>query len=298
MTDQPAIADTGERMVPEFHRGTLLYAEHLTRYTVAAEAVRGLRVLDIASGSGYGSRLLADSAASVIGVDASLEAVTYARAHFSGSNVEFRHGDATAIPLEDDSVDVVVSFETIEHIDDYEKFLAEIDRVLAPDGILLLSTPNDPEFVEDNHFHLHEFVRDELLSLVRTRFEHVDEYFQSTWKAVTIGTEAQLTELGALEVPLERLSTAAPEQCLYFYLVCSRVPVTTRLTPLAALGERYSDRALQEIARDASERITRLEAELDTARQDLVAIRATRSYRLAHRLSTVWGSVRRTPTER
>src|SRR5690242_21358219 len=105
--------DTGERMVPEFHKGQLIYAEHLTRYASALPVVAGKTVLDIASGSGYGSQLLASAAAQVYGVDLDADAVAYAQKNFGSDNIEFRIGNATAIPLEDASVDVVVTFETI-----------------------------------------------------------------------------------------------------------------------------------------------------------------------------------------
>src|SRR5688572_2803373 len=179
MTDATTIDNDGERMVPEFHRPSLMYIDHVNRYMAATDAVRGKRVLDIASGSGYGSALLAESATSVVGVDVSPDAVSYASREHARSNVEFRVGNAEHIPVDDSSVDVVVTFETIEHVADYERFVAEIDRVLAPGGVALISTPNDLEFIEGNHFHLHEFVYDELMELVGRHFSFVRPYFQA-----------------------------------------------------------------------------------------------------------------------
>ena len=140
---QPTLRDTGERMVPEFHKGKLIYAEHTSRYKCAESLVKGKLVLDIASGSGYGTQMLAQVASKVYGVDNNEEAIKYARKNFSAANIEYKLGNGEMIPMEDDSVDVVVTFETIEHIQDHTRFLREIKRVLKPDGLLLISTPND-----------------------------------------------------------------------------------------------------------------------------------------------------------
>ena len=178
MADKVELHDTGERMVPEYHAGMLIYAEHLVRYQVAQKLVAGKVVLDIASGSGYGTAVLAQTAKHVYGFDADSDAVAYATERFGAPNISFQVADAVSIPLEEDSVDVVITFETIEHIQDYEKFMAEIKRVLKPSGLAIVSTPNDLEFAEGNHFHLHEFVKDELLSLVSRYFRNVEEYYQ------------------------------------------------------------------------------------------------------------------------
>lgn len=280
--------DHAERMVPELHRPSLMYAEHMTRYLAAQPLVAGKRVLDIASGSGYGSHLLAQTAASVTGVDVSATAVDYARATYPADNLEFRVGDATDIPLPDASVDVVVTFETIEHVADYRRFLGEIDRVLAPDGLAIISTPNDIEFVEGNHFHLHEFVYDELVELVRERFDHVEPYFQGTWTAAAVGPAAVLGEGGPLTADVINLAPLAQDQFLYFYLLCARRPVTEAVRPLVGLGAHHSDRRIQleGIARDERTRAEREDA-VAAARADLEAIMATRSYRLARRLSAL-----------
>ncbi len=236
------IDNDGERMVPEMHSGSLMYAEHVTRYLAAVPLVAGRRVLDVASGTGYGTHVLSQSAAHVTGVDISTEAVTYARQVYGTDNNEFHVGDATAIPLPDDSVDVVVSFETIEHVADYRAFVAEVDRVLVDDGLFVLSTPNDTEFVQDNHFHLHQFTYDELVDLVRPRFAHVEPYFQATWKTVALGPASVLSAEGPVDTGVLNLCPLAPEQYLYFYLLCARRPVDEVVEPLFALGGHYSDR--------------------------------------------------------
>lgn len=231
-----------ERMIPEFHKDRLIYAEHVTRYQAAMAVVENKIVLDIASGSGYGTKMLAESAKHVYGVDVNKVAIQYSKERYSGENIDYLIGDGESIPLPNDSVDVVVTFETIEHIKDYKKFLDETERVLRSDGIAIISTPNDLEFAEGNHFHLHEFKYEELLSLCRMHFKNIDSYFQSTWKYVAVGTESELEKDS--EGVTFNLTKKTRDQHLYFYLVCSNRKITEKLPRISALGEHYSDRQL------------------------------------------------------
>jgi ubiquinone/menaquinone biosynthesis C-methylase UbiE len=258
------LTDTGERMVPDFHKGTLIYAEHLTRYQAAQTIVKDKVVLDIASGSGYGTLALAKTAKKVYGVDVNQDAVTYAQANFAAKNVQYLVGDGEKIPLEDNSVDVVVTFETIEHIDDYKQFIKEVSRVLKPDGLAIVSTPNDLEFAEGNHFHLHEFTYKELMSLLQKSFKHIDSYYQATWKYVALGSDAQLRG-DHLQVATLNLAPPQPEQYLYFYLVCSNRKITEKLEALAAVGEHYSDRQLLAAHIEHEQNIHKLQTDLHVA---------------------------------
>ena len=172
---------TGERFMPQLQGDIRL--EHMHRYIWCLPWVAGKRVLDIASGEGYGSRALSDTAASVIGVDISHEAVEHARNHYSGrGNLSFQQGDAACIPLPDHSVDVVVSFETIEHHDKHAEMMSEIRRVLVPDGLLILSSPNKAVYSDlngdHNEFHVKELYFDEFDALLRETFGHIAYYGQ------------------------------------------------------------------------------------------------------------------------
>ena len=166
---------TGERYVP----GTAgeIAHEHWHRYAFARRFVAARRVADVACGEGYGSALLAESAASVAGVDIDATTLAHARSAYAAcANVRFLDGSATGLPLHDASVDVVVSFETIEHLDagDQPKMLAEFARVLAPDGIVIVSSPNRPEYSDAREYanpvHRHELDRDELQALLAPHF--------------------------------------------------------------------------------------------------------------------------------
>ncbi len=131
---------TGERMTPSV-TGQVAF-EHYHRYCLARDLVAGRDVLDIASGEGYGAAILADVARSVVGVEIDEATVTHATAAYNAPNLRYVQGDALAIPLPDASVDVVVSFETLEHLRDQNRFLLEARRVLRPNGLFIVSTPD------------------------------------------------------------------------------------------------------------------------------------------------------------
>jgi len=167
---------TGERLIigdKECDEDSDIYQEHIERYKFAAEFVQG-RVLDIACGSGYGSKMLADRAEEVWGGDISEEAIKIAKEKYSGENVHFRLMDASELPFDNNYFDLVVSFETIEHLKDSEKFVAEIKRVLKPGGRLILSTPDKrvtKKLGVENKFHVKEFGKKELADILKNDFK-------------------------------------------------------------------------------------------------------------------------------
>lgn len=276
-----------ERMVPEFHKETLTYAEHMTRYLAVEDIVKGKIVLDIASGSGYGTKILAKNAKKVFGVDVNETAVHYAEKNYGAKNIEYLIGNGEQIPLPDKSVDVVITFETIEHIADYKKFLDEVKRVLKDDGLAVVSTPNDLEFAEGNHFHLHEFEYKELTSLLKKDYKNVDSYFQATWKYVAIGDEAFMKKEWTIPVDLLNLSPKKPQEYLYFFLLCSNRVIKEKVQPISALGEHYSDRALVKEKSDTIEKEKILEQRVQELERSLQNVYSSRSYKLAIRLASV-----------
>jgi SAM-dependent methyltransferase len=171
-----ALPFTGERFTSE--TSGQIEIEHLHRYFLARELSRDKEVLDIASGEGYGSALLAQTASSVVGVEIDAEVVAHATQAYSRPNLRFVHGDARAIPLPAASVDVVVSFETIEHLYEQERFIAEVRRVLRPDGVFIVSTPDrdvySPPDSPANPFHVRELTISEFEQALRNHFAHVD----------------------------------------------------------------------------------------------------------------------------
>jgi SAM-dependent methyltransferase len=175
---------TGERVIPA-RVDVDLWNEHLARYAFAARLAAGKRILDAGCGTGYGSAELAQRALSVTGLDIAPEAIAYAREHYAAANVRFLEGSCSAMPLADAAFDLVSAFEVIEHLADWQAFLLESRRVLAPGGVLLLSTPNRDYYAEarrlagPNPFHAHEFGFDEFASALRALFPHVHLYLQN-----------------------------------------------------------------------------------------------------------------------
>ena len=165
---------TGERYTPEISGN--IFLEHMHRYVLAAGFVTGRDVLDIACGEGYGSNFLAATASSVVGVDIAAVAVLHARAKYKSDRLSFLVGSVTAIPLPDASVDVVVCFETIEHIDAQEAMMMEVKRVLRPGGVMIVSTPDKATYTDatgnTNPYHVKELYRDEFGALLAGHFKH------------------------------------------------------------------------------------------------------------------------------
>jgi ubiquinone/menaquinone biosynthesis C-methylase UbiE len=219
---------TGERFIPGT-RGEI-WIEHWHRYHFASRWVEDKRVLDLACGEGYGAALLARRAAHVTGVDVSAPAIEHAsRAYAALGNTKFAVGSCTSIPAADASFDVAISFETLEHIAGQEEFVAELARVLKPDGMLLVSCPNKAEYTDKrgtrNEFHVKELYRDEFGALVTKRFPHAMWYGQKPSFYSVIAPEAVATARGEL---LEA-SESAPDHGgahiaspLYYILVASR----------------------------------------------------------------------------
>ncbi|ASG24706.1 methyltransferase domain-containing protein [Nitrospirillum viridazoti] len=166
---------TGERYVSGVLGG--IQHEHYHRYLFAASLCRGKDVIDVASGEGYGSFLLGQVARSVTGIDIDQPAVDFANAHYGSDNVRYRHGDAAHLDLPDASIDVVVSFETLEHFQEQERFIENVARILRHDGLLIISSPNRDVYTEaadyHNPFHCRELNRQEFEGLLATHFPNV-----------------------------------------------------------------------------------------------------------------------------
>ena len=166
---------TGERFIPTEEGKIQL--EHYHRYAVVRDLVAGKHVLDVACGEGYGSSMLADLAVAVTGVDISSEAVQHAAATYVKPNLTYIEGSATALPFADASFDMVVSFETIEHLAGQVEMVAELRRVLRPEGMLVISSPNRPVYSEESgehhEFHVKELDFAEFDALLKVQFPAV-----------------------------------------------------------------------------------------------------------------------------
>ena len=164
---------TGERFTPECVRE--IWYEHFHRYALVTRWCKNLRVLDAACGEGYGSALLAESAASVEAVDISQDTIAHARQRYGHlPGIRFHQSDCTRLPFADNEFDRVVSFETLEHLAEHDQLMAEFKRVLKSDGCLVLSSPDKAVYTDqhgnENEFHVRELYRHELETLIGRYF--------------------------------------------------------------------------------------------------------------------------------
>ena len=144
--------DTLERLIPDqVHAEDRAGAEslelHLQRYEFAAQHARAGRLLDLACGVGYGTRLLADRRSDLVsltGVDLSTGATEYAEGHYSCERVRYRQGDAMSFGGEGETFDTIVSLETIEHLPEPYTFFARLCGLLSPNGVLVAAPPPTP----------------------------------------------------------------------------------------------------------------------------------------------------------
>lgn len=184
---------TGERLVTSVPEDFLVY-EHLHRYAVCTDLCKGKTVLDIACGEGYGSYLMSMNAAFVYGVDIDAATVAHADKKYSSlkNNIAFKQGSVTNIPLEDKSVDLVVSFETLEHIAEHEQMMKEVKRVLRSRGMFVVSTPDKPVYNKrspNNPFHVKELDTESLRQLLQGFFQHCQLYKQCRFSGSLIVPE-------------------------------------------------------------------------------------------------------------
>lgn len=215
----------GERFIPEKMVGVIAL-EHWHRYLFAAQYVTGKDVLDIASGEGYGSARLASVARTVIGVDICSDAVAHARATYKLNNLEYLLGNCEAIPLDDHSIDVVVSFETIEHLENHRAMMAEIKRVLRPDGLLIISSPNKDEYSDipgySNPFHLKELYGHEFKEILANNFSNIAIYGQRVLSGSLIEGDLAIGGLDYHDIDdLDSIKTNYLTNPLYFIAFAS-----------------------------------------------------------------------------
>ncbi len=176
-----------ERLAPKTIQWDLHYMEHAQRYEFFAPRCAGRRVLDAACGIGFGTRIIAEhGAALVVGLDNAPDAITYADAHYQHPSSKFVVGDCEALEQLGMTFDVVMSFETIEHIHNPERFVDAVHAVLGPGGLFICSTPNilrhslAPGRARlDNPFHVSEMHFADFKACFSRRFAVKEAYYQT-----------------------------------------------------------------------------------------------------------------------
>lgn len=160
---------------------------HLKRYEYAYKKIKG-NVLDVGCGFGYGTSILSKSTRiqRVYGIDICQETIKYAKDIYENNNCKFINGNIERLPFPNNTFDYIISFENIEHVENYNYALNEIKRTLKPNGILILSTPNNrdllvrylkysgklkkwPEKYQPNEHHIKEFYFKEIVEILRQK---------------------------------------------------------------------------------------------------------------------------------
>lgn len=216
-----AMQFTGERFVPWLN-GQIAY-EHMHRYVAVRSLCSGKCVLDVASGEGYGSALLASVATSVVGIDVDEESVEHARDAYPLTNLRFEMSNATALPLDDGSIDVVICFETLEHLSEHDALIREFKRVLVSDGLLVISSPNKAVYSDEadysNPHHVRELYYADFVDLLGANFAAVAVYGQQL--ATVSLLHPTESEAGRDVAWLVRETAGAIADPTYFVAVCS-----------------------------------------------------------------------------
>lgn len=202
----PSLESAGENRVGPGFAWNELYIHSARRYINAAEKARGLTILDLGCGIGYGSKFLAKSADTVIAVDVDNAPLTYGEETYPDKKIHRLPiapiSNDTHLPFASGTFDAIVNFEVIEHVptDQMEAYFADLARVLKPNGFLMMSTPNKKIYINypDPH-HVSLMTLFEFQQLLHSRFKQVDMFGQERSKGLPhTSLEFQITP-----VPLE-----------------------------------------------------------------------------------------------
>ena len=223
------------------------------------------QVLDAGVWAGYGSAELARAAAGVLGIDRSAEAIAFAREQYPAPNLRFEEGDCLSLPAPEGSIDLVVAFEVIEHLEDWRGFLLEARRVLAPAGQFIVSTPNKLYYSESrrdagpNPFHVHEFEFDEFRAELSAVFPHVSLFLENHAECVVFQPAASPDAEMTAGIRVDD-AQCSPEESHFFVAVCASRPQTG--APTFVYVPRVAN-----VLRERERHIELLEGELETKNQ-------------------------------
>ena len=247
-----------ERFVPGTWSKLAEY-EHMPRYQFASRFANGARVLDFGCGTGYGSRALAATAASVVGLDIDEAALTWARFWHRHANLRFERHDDLGAKLPSASFDLVTCFEMIEHVDfeTQQATVSSLARLVKPTGMLVISTPNPGVTANygDNPYHLREMDELEFRALLEPSFEYVTILRQRMRPAILIADETTADDSMRIDV---LPGSDAIDEPAAFIALCGHAPIAP--SPALCTLDPSVDLVLAEIERQRTVTGLRLEA--------------------------------------
>lgn len=216
--------------IERLHNGTdnvseLMFSLH--RYYNIAQICINKSVLDIACGTGYGSYILSNKAKSVVGFDIDKSSISYAKENFKKDNLKFIKGNAIRTGFENNSFDIVISCETIEHLtlQDANHFLTEIKRILKSKGLLFITTPNKDKtdsFDEKNLYHINEFYSNDFVIFLKKYFKYVKFYYLDL-NVVTLMWEANSDKMLMSNIKVKdwEITNSEIDKPIYMAAICS-----------------------------------------------------------------------------
>jgi len=281
---------TGERYLPFVDpkiSGTEIHYEHLHRYCFASRFVKGKKVLDLGCGEGYGSDILSELAENVIGIDIDEKAIEHASSKYVKKNLKFIRGSAFEVPIKsENSFDVIICFEILEHVEEHNKLLSEVKRLLKADGVLVISTPNKKVYSDEanykNPFHKKELYFSEFKELLKAYLNHVYFFGQRVYAGSRLCSLARVNDISEEYLVERRKSGFAitdheTKEPMYFIAIVSDNEIdASKLTPRSYLTD--VDSTVFHDSRSLETEKTRLAEELDKARNELSMIKESLGY--------------------
>lgn len=236
---QSILPFTGERFTPECVRE--ISYEHWHRYAFALSLVEGRQVLDAACGEGFGAALLAKSAAGVQALDIDAASVEHARNRYGAmDHLRFDQADVTQLDaFPDNAFDVIVSFETLEHVMEHDRMLKGFYRLLKKDGLLLISTPDKKNYTDAtgviNPHHVRELYFEEFSTLLDTHFQAKKIYTQKLLFQSSLWALDQKGSVETLVNTKTGIEKGLDYPAMYYVAVCAKSPDVLAALPVLSL---------------------------------------------------------------